>query len=79
LIHGAQDLGFSLAEISSILSQADSGRPSKVEILEALRSKLAALDLHIQEVLRRRERILGLVQKIENECLAPSKAIGASG
>jgi DNA-binding transcriptional MerR regulator len=73
LIDRAQELGFSLAEIAGILSRADDGRPSKGDILEALRSRLIAIDLHLQEVTQRRERICGFIAKIENECLAPEK------
>ena len=67
LIHGAQDLGFSLSEIRAGLGQAGAAPPSKHEMLEALRSKLTSLDRHIDEVTLRRRRIVDLIEKFENE------------
>ena len=67
LIHGAQDLGFTLSEIRAGLGQAGESLPSKHEMLEALRSKLTSLDRHIDEVTLRRGRIVELIEKFENE------------
>jgi MerR family copper efflux transcriptional regulator len=67
LIHGAQDLGFSLTEIRTGLAQAGDVPPSKHEMLEALRSKLTSLYRHIDEVTFRRRRIVELIEKFENE------------
>ena len=66
LIHGAQDLGFTLSEIRAGLGQAGD-LPSKHEMLEALRSKLTSLDRHIDEVTLRRRRIVELIEKFEGE------------
>jgi MerR family copper efflux transcriptional regulator len=67
LIHGAQGLGFSLNEIKVGLTQAGPNLPSKDDMLEALRRKLASLDRHITEVTQRRRRILELMEKFESE------------
>ena len=48
LIHGAQNLGFSLNEIRAGLVRAGAHPPSKVAMLEALRYKLTSLDQHIR-------------------------------
>ena len=68
LIHGAQNLGFSLSEIRAGLAQAGANPPSKQAMLEALRYKLTSLDQHIEEVILRRRRIIDLIEKFENEC-----------
>jgi DNA-binding transcriptional MerR regulator len=67
LIHGAQNLGFSLNEIRAGLVRAGAHPPSKEAMLEALRYKLTSLDQHIGEVLLRRRRIVELIEKFENE------------
>ncbi len=67
MIHDAQSLGFSLSEIRAGLAQAGANPPSKQDMLEALRSKLASLDQHIAEVALRRRRIIELIEKFENE------------
>jgi MerR family copper efflux transcriptional regulator len=66
LIHGAQNLGFSLTEIRAVLAQAGANPPSKHDVLDALRAKLTSLDQHIGEVTLRRQRIVGLIEKFEN-------------
>jgi len=65
-IHQAQDLGFTLDEIRVALTQRSGGRPAGKEVLPALREKLAALDRHIDEVMRRKRRIIALIDKYEN-------------
>lgn len=67
LIHDAQTLGFSLSEIRASLARAGTNPPSKHAKLEALRSKLASLDRHIDEVTLRRRRIVDLIEKFEDE------------
>jgi MerR family transcriptional regulator, copper efflux regulator len=67
LIHGAQNLGFSLSEIRVGLAQAGPNGPSKDDMLEALRHKLMSLDRHIDEVTLRRRRIVDLIEKLERE------------
>lgn len=67
LIHGAQDLGFSLSEIKAALAEAGANPPSKDAMLEALRIKLASLDRLIDEVTLRRRRIVDLMAKIEKK------------
>jgi MerR family copper efflux transcriptional regulator len=64
-IHQAQDLGFTLGEIRAALSQKNGGPPAGKEVLSALRDKLAALDQHINEVARRKQRIIALIEKYE--------------
>lgn len=71
LILSAQNLGFSLGEIRAALAQAGANPPSKHDMLEALRSKLASLDRHIAEVTLRRRRIVELIAKFENEHQRP--------
>ena len=70
LIDEAQDLGFSLGEIKAGLAQAEPGLPSKGEMLDALRSKLASLDLHIGEITRRRERVVAMIREFEDKYVA---------
>jgi MerR family copper efflux transcriptional regulator len=67
LIEGAQNLGFSLKEIRARLAQAGPNPPSKDDMLDALRSKLASLEQHIEEVTLRRQRIVELIAKFEDE------------
>jgi len=67
LIQGAQELGFSLSEIRTALAQAGASPPSRDDMLAALRRKLSSLDRHIAEVTVRRERIVHLMEKLENE------------
>lgn len=69
LIDEAQALGFSLTEISAVLAKVDDGHPPKRDIVTALRDKLASIDQHLLEVTQRRQRILGLIGRIEVECL----------
>ncbi len=64
-IDQAQDLGFTLDEIRAGLSQRR-GAPAGKEVLSALREKLEALDRHIDEVVRRRQRIIALIEKYES-------------
>lgn len=71
LIHGAQNLGFSLSEIRAHLVQAGPDGPSKDDMLEALRHKLKSLDQHIGEVTLRRRRIVDLMKKLERERPGP--------
>ena len=68
LIDGAQSLGFSLGEIRAGLAQAGANLPSKHDMLGALRNKLTSLDQHIEEVTLRRQRIVDLIEKLEDEC-----------
>ncbi len=79
LIRGAQDLGFSLSEIRAGLAQSSPNPPSKVDLIEALRSKLASLDQHIEEVTLRRARIVHLIEKLENELSAAPRRRRSSG
>ncbi|MDE1146411.1 MAG: MerR family transcriptional regulator [Azospirillaceae bacterium] len=66
LIDEAQGLGFSLTEIAAYLSQPDrSNRAKKRELYDALRHKLETMDQHLQEVMRRRQRVAGLIQRME--------------
>lgn len=65
-IHQAQDFGFTLDEIRAALSQRSGRPPAGKEVLSALREKLTALDRHIDEVVRRRQRIIALIEKYEN-------------
>ena len=67
LIHGAQNLGFSLSEIRAGLAEAGANPPSKNAMLKALRHKLTSLDQHIHEVTLRRQRIVDLIEKLEDE------------
>jgi MerR family transcriptional regulator, copper efflux regulator len=71
LIHGAQNLGFSLSEIKAGLAQAGAKPPGKHEMLEALRRKLTSLDQHIDEVTLRRRRIVDLIEEFESERRQP--------
>lgn len=64
-IHQAQDLGFTLDEIGAALGQRSGVAPTGKEVLSALRVKLAALDQHIDEVVRRKQRIIALIKKYE--------------
>jgi MerR family copper efflux transcriptional regulator len=74
LIDGAQDLGFSLSEIRAALAQAGGAMPAKRDMLDALKRKLTSLDRHIEEVRLRRQRIVDLIEKIEQEILAQNRA-----
>jgi MerR family transcriptional regulator, copper efflux regulator len=65
LIDQAQGLGFTLEEIGSVLAQAGRQLPSDAERLLALRDKLMALDQHLHEIVRRRQRIVALIDKYE--------------
>jgi MerR family copper efflux transcriptional regulator len=67
LIDHAQELGFTLTEIKSALDQSGGDAPSKTEMLAALRRKLVTLEQHIEEVTRRRKRIVELIAKFERE------------
>lgn len=44
-------------------SETGGGAPTEKEVLSALREKLAALDQHIVEVVRRKQRITALIEK----------------
>jgi|SRR5580658_7728250 MerR family copper efflux transcriptional regulator len=71
LIHGAQNLGFSLSEVRVGLTQAGPSGLSKDDMLKALRHKLASLDQHIDEATLRRRRIVDLIGKLESERRRP--------
>lgn len=65
LIDQAQGLGFTLSEIKSALTQGGGNRPTKQHMLVALRDKLVALNLHLEEVTRRRQQVIALITKFE--------------
>jgi len=65
LIDQALGLGFTLSEIKSAIARGGGSRPTKQHMLAALRDKLVALDLHLDEVTRRRQQIIALITKFE--------------
>jgi len=64
LIDTAQQLGFSLNEIRTGLSEAAPNLPSKAAKADALRSKLDHIDQHIKEVRARRRQIVKLLKEM---------------
>lgn len=69
LIDQAQGLGFTLSEIKSALTQGGGNRPTKQHMLVALQDKLVALNLHLEEVTRRRQQVIALITKFEERYL----------
>jgi DNA-binding transcriptional MerR regulator len=65
LIDQARNLGFTLGEIKSTLTQGEGKRPTKQHMLVALRDKLVALNRHIKEVTRRRQQVIALIKTFE--------------
>jgi DNA-binding transcriptional MerR regulator len=51
-IRSAQSLGFSLAEIGSIIPQMTAGQFGRTQIEEGLRKKIGQIDTHIKELQR---------------------------
>jgi MerR family transcriptional regulator, copper efflux regulator len=62
LIDAAQQLGFSLSEIRTGLSEAAPNLPSPAAMAKALRSKLDHIDQHIKNVRARRRQIVKLLK-----------------
>jgi MerR family transcriptional regulator, copper efflux regulator len=66
LIDAAQQLGFSLNEIRSGLSEAAPHFPSHAAMAKALRSKLDHIDQHIKDVRSRRRQIVKLLEEMSD-------------
>ena len=65
LIDTAQRLGFSLNEIREALSEAAPNFPSHEAMATALRSKLEAIDQHINDLQARRSELAALLVELE--------------
>ena len=66
MIDAAQQLGFSLNEIRTSLSEAAPNLPSQAAMAKALRSKLKHIDQHIKEVRARRRQIVKLLKDMDD-------------
>ncbi|HUC16124.1 MAG TPA: MerR family transcriptional regulator [Acetobacteraceae bacterium] len=64
-IDNAQQLGFSLNEIRRALSEAAPDFRSRATIVRMLRSKLDAIDQHLEEMQGRRHEIVKRLEKLE--------------
>ena len=56
-IRSAQSLGFSLAEIGSIIPQMTAGQFGRTQIEEGLRKKIGQIDTHIKELQRLKDEL----------------------
>ena len=65
LIDAAQQLGFTLNEIRTSLSEAAPHFPSRAAMAKALRSKLDHIDQHIKDVRARRGQIVKLLKEMD--------------
>lgn len=64
-IERAQQLGFSLREITAALPNPYAGRPDVPEMLASLRGKLAEVERHLKATQSVRRRIQGFIREME--------------
>ena len=64
-IDGAQELGFTLAELGTALTTSESELPARAEMIDALRRKHEELVRHIKTATARRRRVSALIDELQ--------------